>query len=108
MKTLPLAEVRATLSKLVEEAGRTHQRVEVTKNGRRAAVLMSADDYDSLVETLDILSDDETMAEIRQAEADMAAGGTTSLDEVRAAGPELVASWRPLAAAFLALVRARA
>ncbi len=84
MKTLPLAEVRATLSKLVEEAGRTHQRVEVTKNGRRAAVLMSADDYDALVETLDILSDDETMAEIRRAEADMAAGRTTSLDEVRA------------------------
>ena len=69
MKTLPLAEVRATLSKLVEEAGRTHQRVEVTKNGRRAAVLMSADDYDALVETLDILSDDETMAEIRRAAA---------------------------------------
>ena len=45
---------------------------------------MSADDYDALVETLDILSDDETMAEIRRAEADMAAGRTTSLDEVRA------------------------
>ena len=28
--------------------------------------------------------DDETMAEIRRAEADMAAGRTTSLDEVRA------------------------
>jgi hypothetical protein len=27
---------------------------------------------------------------------------------VRTAGPELVASWRPLAAAFLSLVRARA
>ena len=44
MTTLPIADVRANLSKLVEEAERTHQRVEVTKNGRRAAVLMSADD----------------------------------------------------------------
>ena len=43
---LPIADVRANLSKLVDEAMRTHQRVEVTKNGRRAAVLMSADDYD--------------------------------------------------------------
>ncbi|WP_370235281.1 type 1 glutamine amidotransferase [Nocardioides sp.] len=46
-----------------------------------------------------------------EADVDVVAGwpGTTrALDEVRTAGPELVASWRPLAAAFLALVRARA
>lgn len=49
MTTLPLAEVRAQLSKLVEEAERTHQRVDVTRNGRRAAVLLSAQDYDSLM-----------------------------------------------------------
>lgn len=69
MTTLPLAEVRANLSKLVDEAARTHERVEVTKNGRRAAVLLSADDYDSLMETLDILGDAEAMAAIREAES---------------------------------------
>jgi prevent-host-death family protein len=84
MTTLPLAEVRARLSKLVEEAERTHQRVEVTKNGRRAAVLLSADDYDSLMETLDILSDAEAMVEIRQADSDIAAGRVSTLDEVMA------------------------
>ena len=67
MTTLPIADVRANLSKLVDEAGRTHQRVEVTKNGRRAAVLMSADDYDSLMETLDILGDAATMTDLREA-----------------------------------------
>ena len=65
MTTMPLAEARAQLSKLVDEAVRTHERVEVTRNGRRAAVIMSADDYDSLMETLDILSDAAAMAEIR-------------------------------------------
>ncbi len=44
METLPLAEVRANLSKLVDQAVRTHQRVEVTRHGRRAAVLLSADE----------------------------------------------------------------
>ena len=73
MTTIPLAEARAQLSKLVDEAMRTHERVEVTKNGRRAAVILSADDYDSLIETLDILSDRDAMSEIREAEADMAA-----------------------------------
>lgn len=84
MTTLPLAEVRAKLSKLVDEAERTHQRVEVTKNGRRAAVLLSADDYDSLMETLDILGDREAMAAIREADADIAAGRLHPLEEVEA------------------------
>lgn len=84
MTTLPLAEVRANLSRLVDEAMRTHQRVEVTRQGRRAAVLLSADDYDSLIETLDILGDAAAMAEIRQADADIAAGQLSTLEEVEA------------------------
>lgn len=84
MTTVPLAEARAQLSKLVDDAMRTHERVEVTKNGRRAAVIMSADDYDSLMETLDILSDAEAMAEIRQADVDIAGGKVSTLDEVEA------------------------
>jgi antitoxin YefM len=45
MSALPVAEVRSRLSKLIDEATATHQRVEITRNGRRAAVLLSADDY---------------------------------------------------------------
>ncbi|OBI47595.1 prevent-host-death protein [Mycobacterium kyorinense] len=88
MTTLPLAEVRARLSKLVEEAIRTHERIEVTRQGRRAAVILSADDYDSIMETVAILSDQELMRELREAEADD--GQVYTLDEVteemRAAG----------------------
>lgn len=89
MTTLPIADVRANLSKLVEEAERTHQRVEVTKNGRRAAVLMSADDYDSLMETLDILGDAATMADLRAAESlteDQWIPGDVVAAELRAVG----------------------
>jgi prevent-host-death family protein len=89
MTTLPLAEVRANLSRLVEEAERTHQRVEITKNGRRAAVLIGADDYDSLMETLDVLSDAETMAAIRESESltdDQWIPGEVVEAELRAAG----------------------
>jgi antitoxin YefM len=78
MTTVPLAEARANLSRLVDEAVRTHQRVEVTRKGRRAAVILSADDYDSIMETLDILSDAELMGELRDAEQ----GEVYSLDEV--------------------------
>ncbi|MCP9270732.1 type II toxin-antitoxin system Phd/YefM family antitoxin [Mycolicibacterium arenosum] len=90
MTTLPLAEVRANLSKLVDEAVRTHQRIEVTRQGRRAAVILSADDYDAIMETLAILSDHELVQEIREAEVEADAGQVYSLDDVteemRAAG----------------------
>lgn len=82
MTTVPLAEARAQLSRLVDEAVRTHQRVEVTRQGRRAAVIISADDYDSIMETLDILSDPELVREIREAEEDAERGEVYSLEEV--------------------------
>lgn len=84
MTTLPLAEVRANLSKLVDEAVRTHQRIEVTRQGRRAAVILSADDFDSIMETLAILSDQELMREVREAEAEAESGELFSLEEVTA------------------------
>ena len=90
MTTLPLAEVRANLSKLVDEAVRTHERIEVTRQGRRAVVILSADDYDSIMETLAILGDQGLMRELQSAEAEVEAGQLYTLDEVteemRAAG----------------------
>ncbi|MDQ3325364.1 MAG: type II toxin-antitoxin system Phd/YefM family antitoxin [Actinomycetota bacterium] len=90
MTTIPLAEVRANLSRLVDEAVRTHQRVEVTRKGRRAAVLLSAEDFDSIMETLDILSEADDVRAITQAQAQLRAGEGHSRVEVeeamRAAG----------------------
>lgn len=72
------------MSKLVEEAVRTHQRIEVTRQGRRAAVILSADDFDSIMETLAILSDQELMRDVREAEAEAENGEIFSLEEVTA------------------------
>lgn len=85
MTTLSLADARANLSKLVESAVTTHERFDVTRNGRRAAVILSADDYDSLLETVHILSDPEEMAAIRRGLADLEAGEVSFAEDVRAA-----------------------
>jgi antitoxin YefM len=85
MTTLPLAEARANLSKLVESAVTTHERFEVTRNGARAAVLISADDYDSLLETIDILSRPRELEAIERGLTESQAGDVSSVDEVRAA-----------------------
>lgn len=90
MTTVPLAEARAHLSRMVDEAVRTHERVEITRNGRREAVLLSADDFDVLTETLDILSDGELVQEIRSAIEESAEGDVLTTDDIlegmRAAG----------------------
>lgn len=49
---LPLAEVKNRLSEVVEQVETQHARVTITKHGRPAAVVISADELDSLEETL--------------------------------------------------------
>lgn len=89
METKPLAEIRQHLSKFVDAAVRTHARFDITRNGTRAAVLMSADDYDSLVETLDVLSDADLVRDIRDGLRDAEAGRVFTHEELVA---ELVAA----------------
>lgn len=81
---LPLAQVKAKFSEMVDRVERQHDRITVTRNGRPAAVLMSADDLAALEDTLELLSDPTAMAEIQQARRDVAAGNTVSGDELRA------------------------
>lgn len=85
MTTLSVADARANFSKLVESASTTHERFEVTRNGSRAAVLIGADDYDGLVETIAILSDSSAVKSISAGIGDLEAGRTETADDVRAA-----------------------
>ncbi len=66
MKTLPLAEVKAKLSRLIDQVAKTDEEIVITRNGRPAAVLVSPDEYESWRETQAIRSDEEMMAEIRR------------------------------------------
>ena len=84
MMTLSVAEARATFSKIVDAAETTHERYEVTRNGRRAAVLLGADDFDALLETVAILADSDLVASIRDGLGELDAGLTVSADEVAA------------------------
>lgn len=74
METLPLSEIRSTLSAVVERVETTHERVTITRNGRPAAVLVNPTDLEALEETLDVLSDPLTMRRLHEGEAAAAAG----------------------------------
>lgn len=66
MKTLPLAEVKNNLSKLVDKVETLQEEITITKNGRPAAVIVSAEEYEGWKETLAIRSDAEFMEEVRK------------------------------------------
>ncbi len=74
METLPLSDVRSTLSSIVERVEGTHERVTITRNGRPVAVLISPEDLEALEETVDVLSDPVAMQRLREGEAAAAAG----------------------------------
>lgn len=84
---LPLSDVKARLSELVDRVERQDDRIVLTRNGRPAAVLLSADDLESLEETLAVLSDPDLTARIRAGERAVAAGDAFSLDDLRRARP---------------------
>lgn len=83
MKTLPLSEAKDKLSGLVDEAETTHEIITITKHGRPAAVLMAAEDLESLHETVYWLSRHGVRETIAEADAAIAAGDTIGSDELR-------------------------
>lgn len=74
MSTLPLATVKNTLSAVVDRVEGTHERVVITRKGIPAAVLVSPADLAALEETLDVLSDADTMQRLRQARLEIERG----------------------------------
>lgn len=75
MKTLPLAEAKAKLSRLIDQVATMDEQIVITRNGRPAAVLVSLDEYEGWKETQAIRSDRELMAEIRRGLRALRRGG---------------------------------
>ena len=66
MKLMPLSEVKAKLGRLVAEIEVRDEEIIITRNGRAAAVLLSADQFEGWRETVEILADKELIKEIRR------------------------------------------
>lgn len=82
MTTVPLSEAKARLSEIADEVDRTHDRVQITRNGRDYVVLIAAEDLESMEATIELLSDPAAVARVREADAALARGETTSADEM--------------------------
>ena len=78
-----LSYVKAHLSEIVERIEASQERVTITKNGEAAAVLVHPDDIEGLEETLEIMSDPQLMAEIREGEEAFEKGDFVTLEQLK-------------------------
>ncbi len=88
MSSESLRTVRDRFSEFIERVNAHHERVVITRNGSPAAVLVSPEDLESLEETLEILGDEEVVAQLAEAHRAYLEG-----DVVR--GVEAVRALRP-------------
>lgn len=84
-RTLNVTEAKQRFTELVAHVGKYYDRYLVTKNGTEAAVVMSAEEYDSLLETLDVLSNRAEVKAIAEGQEQARRGKTIPLAAYRAA-----------------------
>lgn len=79
-----MSDLKAHLSEYADRAEREHERFSITRNGRPSVVLVSADEWETLQETLFWLSQPGILEDLAEADADIAAGRTYDEAQIRA------------------------
>ncbi|NKB81371.1 MAG: type II toxin-antitoxin system prevent-host-death family antitoxin [Nitrospirales bacterium] len=82
-RTIPLAEAKHKLSAIVQEVNETYERIVITKNGTDAAVLLSADEYEGLLETLDLRAHPDEEQAILRSQKQARKGQTIALSTLK-------------------------
>ena len=80
-QVIPVTEARKNLLNLVDEISEAYSRIDLTKNGKIKATLVSPDYLDSLEET--IFSLNNSLSDIKQAEKEFSEDKFITLEEVK-------------------------
>lgn len=81
MTTLTATQARQNLFNLVKKSIKGHAPVRISSQAGDV-IMISQEDYESLLETLELLSTPGILKSIREARADIKAGRTKSLKEI--------------------------
>lgn len=81
--TISITEARKRIFDIADEVQRPGSVYTLTDKGRPKAAVISAEEYDSLMETIEILSDPKALKRIEQAEKELANGDFVSWDDFK-------------------------
>jgi antitoxin YefM len=81
---LNMVDARRELTKLPERLESHPGTVAVTRRGKPVLAIMTWEDYETIIETLEVLSDEEAVAQLRKGIEDIKQGWTAPLEEVKA------------------------
>jgi antitoxin YefM len=80
---ISLKALRPELPTVIKNVDTKLARYIITRRSKPIAVMMSVDDYESILETIEILSDKQAVRRIKQAKKEIKEGKTISLQELR-------------------------
>ena len=83
VNTITLKELRPGLPQVIKNIDSKLDRYIVMKRGKPVAMMISLDDYEGLIETIEILSDKDAVKRIKEAKKEITEGKTISLEELR-------------------------
>jgi antitoxin YefM len=83
-ETIPITEARKKLTSLPEELAEKPRAISVTRKGKPVLAVLPWELYESLLETLEIMGDEDLMDALRQAVTEVAQGKTLPWEKARA------------------------
>lgn len=82
MKTFNITDARKNLLTLVKNISGEGQSYEITVNGKPSVVLLSSVDYENLLETIEILSDQAAVKDIVASQKQFKKGNVVALKDL--------------------------
>ncbi len=83
MTTISLAEAKNKLSQLVKETAETTRPITISVHGRKEVVMISLEEYDSLLETIEILKNQALLKKIQASMQEIAKGELSNFDDFK-------------------------
>ncbi len=66
MKDMPITEARHELTSMPDTLSESHEVVTVTRRGKPVLAILPWEEYEAIIETLEIVSDENVMTSLRQ------------------------------------------
>ena len=83
-ENIPIVKARAMLSQLPEQLSAENRAVALTRHGKPVLAVMPWDLFESIMETMEVMGDAETMAALRESIEDIREGDLIPLEQVKA------------------------